>query len=501
MPPIVVDLPDERQTRRLGDDLALALQPGDCVALSGDLGAGKSTLARAVLRAIADDPALEVPSPTFTLVQSYELRFPVAHFDLYRIGHPDELAELGLDEALAAGAALVEWPENAGQLLPEGALAVRIEERGTGRRATLSGGEAVLARVGRSLAVRAFLDRFARGDAERRYLAGDASPRRYERVRPAAGPPLVLMNAPRLPKGPPVRDGQPYTELAHIAEDVRPFVAVDGLLRARGLSAPEILAADLDEGLLLLEDFGQEGVLDAAGRPIPERYSAAIDVLAALHGHPPPGPLPLPDGTRYVIPPFDRVAMSVEVEQLADWYVPWQTGAEMPGDRRSTFRELWSALIDGTAGFERNVLLRDVHSPNLFWLPRHGDEARIGLIDFQDAMIGPTAYDVASLVQDARVTVEPALAGDLVERYVAARRAASADFDVEDFERALAVMSAQRATKILGIFVRLKLRDGKPGYLAHIPRLQRYLAAALRHPALHPLRDFYERAGILPGES
>ena len=501
MPSTTVALPDEGATRRLGSDLALALRPGDCVALSGDLGAGKSTFARAAIRSIADDPDLEVPSPTFTLVQSYDLRFPVAHFDLYRVADPDEVAELGLDDALSAGVALIEWPERAGDVLPGDTLHIRIEDQDAGRRAVLSGGNGLLRRVLRSLAVRRFLNQCARGEAERRYLLGDASPRAYERIRPVAGPPLILMNAPRLPKGPAVRDGKPYTELAHIAEDVRPFVAVDGLLRARGLSAPEILASDLEQGLVLLEDFGGDGVLDANGKPIPERYAATIDVLAALHRHPVPGPLPLPDGERYSIPPFDRAAMGIEVEQLADWYVPWRTGAPMPDDRRSEFRAHWSPLIERAEAAEHNVLLRDVHSPNLFWLPQRKGEARIGLIDFQDAMIGPTAYDVASLVQDARATVAPALADELVQRYVAARRAGQADFDAEDFDAALAIMAAQRLTKILGIFVRLKVRDSKPGYLGHIPRLQRYLAASLRHPVLHPLRDFYDRAGILAGES
>ena len=501
MPPITVALPDEGATRRFGSDLALALRPGDCVVLSGDLGSGKSTLARALIRCIADDPELEVPSPTFTLVQTYDLRFPVAHFDLYRITDPDEVSELGLDEALSAGLVLIEWPENAGDLLPGDRLCLRIEEQGKVRRITLSGGDALLGRVRRSLAVRDFLRRLARGEAERRYLLGDASPRAYEHIRPLAGPPLILMNAPRLPKGPAVRDGRPYTELAHIAEDVRAFVAVDGLLRAGGLSAPQIIASDLDDGFVLLEDFGREGVLDDSGRPIPERYAATIDVLALLHRRPVPGPLPLPDGGRYVIPPFDRTAMAIEVEQLVDWYVPWRRGTTMPEDRRREFQAHWSLLIDRAQAAERNVLLRDVHSPNLFWLPQHRGEARIGLIDFQDAMIGPTAYDVASLVQDARATVEPALGDQLVQRYVAARRAEKADFDAEDFDAALAIMAAQRVTKILGIFVRLKIRDGKPDYLAHIPRLQRYLAASLRHPVLHPLRDFYDRAGILAGES
>jgi len=501
MASLTIDLPDEAATKRFGEDLALALKPGDCVALSGALGAGKSTLARALIRAVADDPGLDVPSPTFTLVQSYETRFPIAHFDFYRLGEPDEIAELGLDEALNGGVALIEWPEKAEEALPRERIDIRFGEAGAGRRLTVSGDDGVVARIRRTLLVRNFLQRFARGDAERRYLLGDASPRAYERIRPVAGPDLVLMNAPRLPKGPILRDGKPYTELAHIAEDVRPFVAIDAFLRSRGLTAPEIVACDLDEGLVLLEDFGREGVLDGNGRPIAERYAVAIDALAHLHAAAPPGPLPLPDGERHVIPPFDRTAMGIEVELLLEWYVPWKTGAPIADAERQEFETLWSDLIDLAQAAEQNVLLRDVHSPNLFWLPQHRGEARIGLIDFQDAMIGPTAYDVASLVQDARVTVEPELAENLVNRYVAARGAQSRDFDSHAFRAALAIMEAERSTKILGLFVRLKLRDGKDGYLRHIPRIERYLAAALDHDVLRPLREFYRRVGILPDES
>lgn len=498
---LTVDLPDEAATRRFGADLALSLKPGDCVALSGPLGAGKSTLARALIRAVADDPDLDVPSPTFTLVQAYELRFPVWHFDFYRLGDPDEVAELGLDEALAGGVALIEWPEKAEEALPQDRLVIRFDDGNGGRRLSISASEPVMARVRRTLLIRDFLTRFARGDAERRYLIGDASPRAYERIRPVAGPDFILMNAPRLPKGPILRDGKPYTELAHIAEDVRPFVAIDGFLRSRGLTAPEIIACDLEEGLVLLEDLGREGVLDADGRPIEERYAVTIDALARLHDEPPPGSLPLPDGGRHIVPPFDRVAMAIEVELVLEWYVPWRTGAPIADADRKQFGEVWATLIDHAQRAEQNVLLRDVHSPNLFWLPRHRDEARIGMIDFQDAMIGPTAYDVASLVQDARVTIDPDVADRLVERYVVARTARSGRFDGESFRAALAIMQSQRATKILGLFVRLKLRDGKDGYLRHIPRIERYLAASLRHELLHPLRDFYRRVGILSNES
>lgn len=175
-------LGDETATARLGEDIAMALKAGDVLALSGDLGAGKSTLARALIRALADDEALDVPSPTFTLVQSYDARVPVHHFDLYRLSSAAELDELGFDEALAGGAVLVEWPDRAEELLPASTVLVELEHRGDGRRARLSGDGAAIERLARSLAMRDFLDGCGWGLARRRHLTGDASARSYETV-------------------------------------------------------------------------------------------------------------------------------------------------------------------------------------------------------------------------------------------------------------------------------------------------------------------------------
>ncbi len=150
-------LPDDAATARLGEDLAMALRPGDVLALSGDLGAGKTTLARGLIRALAGDPGLDVPSPTFTLVQSYDTRVPVHHFDLYRLSSPAELDELGLEEALSDGAALVEWPERAGGRLPASAVHVELAHEDDGRLARISGSGATFDRVARSLAARDFL--------------------------------------------------------------------------------------------------------------------------------------------------------------------------------------------------------------------------------------------------------------------------------------------------------------------------------------------------------
>ncbi|MGO4623370.1 tRNA (adenosine(37)-N6)-threonylcarbamoyltransferase complex ATPase subunit type 1 TsaE [Ensifer sp. 2YAB10] len=501
MPAIERFLADEPATIELGEDLALALRPGDCVALSGDLGAGKSTLARAFLRAIADDDGLEVPSPTFTLVQSYDLRIPVAHFDLYRLADSSELDELGFDEALSQGICLVEWPERADDALPASRIALTITHEGAGRSIEIAGPDEKLQRIARTLAIRDFLDRNDHPRVRRRHLSGDASIRAYERVYPADGSvSRILMDSPRHKPGPILQDGKYYQQLAHIAEDVVPFVAIDQLLIARGFAAPEIYARDLDQGILLIEDLGSDGVLDTDGQPIDERYVESARLLAQLHTEQVPTEISVDRAIIHRIPDFDRTAMKIETRLLTDWYLPWKRGAPASDDEKREYAEIWDSLIDLLQTSETNLLLRDFHSPNIIWRGERQGLDRIGLIDFQDAMIGPIAYDVASLVQDARVSIAPSLANRMMETYLTERRA-SGSFDEATFLRDWHLMSAQRNCKLVGIWVRLMQRDGKPGYMKHMPRTFAYLQAALSHESLKPLHDWCMKTGILVSES
>ncbi|PST17541.1 tRNA (adenosine(37)-N6)-threonylcarbamoyltransferase complex ATPase subunit type 1 TsaE [Mesorhizobium plurifarium] len=494
-------LKDEAATIEFGEDLSLALKAGECVALSGDLGAGKSTFARAFIRAMADDETLEVPSPTFTLVQSYDLRIPVAHFDLYRLADASELDELGFDEALASGVCLVEWPEKAEEALPADRITVIFSHEDEGRRISLTAPDAIFERISRSLAIRTFLTNAGYPGARRRHLSGDASIRAYERVGREGGEPAkLLMDAPRHRPGPILQDGKYYQQLAHIAEDVVPFVAVSQLLRRRGFAAPAIYARDLDQGLLLIENLGSEGILDAAGRPVAERYLESARLLARLHSQPAERDIAVGEGVVHRIPDFDRTAIKIETSLLIDWYLPWKRGASASEKERRDYFAVWDGLTDVLASAEKNLLLRDFHSPNILWRQDRIGLDRIGIIDFQDAMIGPTAYDVASLVQDARVTIEPHLAERIMDAYVSERRALG-PFDERTFRRDWHLMAAQRNCKLAGIWVRLKERDGKPGYLKHMPRTFAYLEHALSHQVLTPLREWCIKAGILAPES
>ena len=313
--------------------------------------------------------------------------------------------------------------------------------------------------VERAQRIARFLDAAGWGGASRKPLAGDASFRRYERLE-RGGERAVLMDAP-----PP--------------EDVRPFRAVARYLAARGYSAPRIRAADAEAGLLLLEDLGDATytrALDGGAAPEP-LYAAAVDVLVDLHrGAPPPG-----------LAPYDEATCLAEAELLVDWFLP-AAGAPADDAARADYRAAWRAALPSPSGAQVTVL-RDYHADNLMWLPERPGLARVGLLDFQDALAGHPAYDLVSLLEDARRDVPEALAEAMIARYLAAMP----DTDPLAFRAACDALGAQRNAKIVGIFTRLWKRDGKPGYLALIPRVWRLLESDLARPGLGAARAWFDK--------
>ncbi|QJF49709.1 aminoglycoside phosphotransferase family protein [Roseobacter ponti] len=296
-------------------------------------------------------------------------------------------------------------------------------------------------------------------------LAGDASNRRYDRLMHQDGRHAVLMDAPP-DKG----------------EDVRPFVDLARFLRNRGLSAPEIFAADEARGFLLLEDLGDDlYARRIAADPDLEvpLYEAATDVLTALHQ------VPSPLAACYssdVTTPLAALAF--------DWYQFGATGA-VDTDARQAFTNAFARAL-APLDAELDVLIqRDYHAENLLWLPQRTGAARVGLLDFQDAMTGHRAYDLVSVLQDARRDVTPATAAAMFDRYVTENR-----LEKEGFGRAYALTGAQRNLRILGVFARLCLRDSKQHYVDLIPRVWGHIDTNLRHPALAEIRPLID--GVLP---
>jgi N-acetylmuramate 1-kinase len=300
-------------------------------------------------------------------------------------------------------------------------------------------------------------------------LAADASFRRYYRLVEGKRR-AVLMDAP-----------PPH-------EDVRPYIAVAGMLRGHGLSAPEIFAEDRDRGILLIEDFGDDTYtrLIARGGDEAALYALAVDTLVALQravSQPPD------------LPPYDTEVLLREAALLADWYAPATLGAPLPQAAREEYEALWRAALPLAALPNPTLVLRDYHVDNLMLLPGRDGPKSCGLLDFQDALCGPASYDLVSLLEDARRDVPPALREAMTERYLAA----FPGIEHGAFRRSTAILAAQRNAKIIGIFTRLWRRDGKPQYLAHIPRVWRLLESDLREPALHGVARWLDR--YLPQEA
>lgn len=294
-----------------------------------------------------------------------------------------------------------------------------------------------------------------------RPLAGDASFRRYFRVAGRNGTAVLMDSPPDL-------------------EDPRPFLEVADFLCRQGFSAPRLLAGEVERGLLLIEDFGDllVGPL-LARRPElePDIYAAAIDLLADLQRRPVPAGLA----------PYDREELAREVLVFADWYAKAAGIAVEPGPFLAAWDAAWGDVLDETAA--RPVLtLRDYHADNLMLLEGRAGTARLGLLDFQDALAGHPAYDLVSLLQDARRHVAPALEEAMLERFCAATGVA----DPAGFRARYEVLGAQRNVKILGVFVRLRDRDGRQGYVERLPLVWQYLGRNFAHPALAPVKAWFD---------
>jgi aminoglycoside/choline kinase family phosphotransferase len=306
--------------------------------------------------------------------------------------------------------------------------------------------------------VHEFLARSGWAGARVEPLAGDASFRRYFRVVDGSRS-AVLMDAPP----------------AH--EDVRPFVAVAEWLQSVGLSSPEILARDIEHGLLLLGDFGDwrlRETLDSDPTREVELYELATDVLIHLHRQPAMEGLPVHGVAQWL----------EELSLFTDWYCP-ALGLSVDVDG---FRTAWTLVLEPVAadGLGPVTVLRDYHAENLMLISGRDGVRRFGLLDFQDALVGHPAYDLASVLEDARRDVPPEIEQAMIERYVAAMGNAAT------FERAYWALAAQRNTRILGVFTRLWKRDNKPHYTAFQPRMWGLLERDLERSGLEPVRRWFD---------
>ncbi|MFM8607591.1 MAG: tRNA (adenosine(37)-N6)-threonylcarbamoyltransferase complex ATPase subunit type 1 TsaE [Hyphomicrobiales bacterium] len=488
------EIVDEQDTIAFARMIAPALHRGDLITLSGDLGAGKTALARALIRALTDDDRLDVPSPTFTLIQTYETKnFPLLHCDLYRLRDPDELIELGFDDLSHESLTLVEWASHAPEVELRTVLDIQLSLNAAtlpeGRSLVVTAKATMSERIKSVMDVVTLLAPIGWLSAERQMIAGDASGRFFERLSKREKT-AILMNAPKPIAGPVLRDGKTYRALARLSDTLASFVVMARALRSEQVSAPEIYAADVENGLALVEDFGLEGIVKDQ-IPLSERYHEAVSVLARLHSRTLPERIQSGIMEYYFLPLYDLEPLLTEVELFLEWYHPAFSKSSLSDEARAQFINIWKDLIEPCLRDRQTWTLRDFHSPNLFWLAHREGDRRIGVIDIQDSVYGHPAYDLASLLQDARVPIPETLELELIKHYADMREAADPSFALDPFLHAYAIYGAQRVTKILGIFVRLDRRDHKPDYLKHLPHMRAYLKRNLSYPALAPLKNWF----------
>jgi len=305
----------------------------------------------------------------------------------------------------------------------------------------------------RQTAIDKFLSQTDWAGAKRVTVAGDASNRRYDRLTDENGRTAILMDAP-----------------PEMGEDVKPFITIAQYLNKIGLNAPDILAQDDEQGFLILEDLGDDlyaRVLTNRPELETELYEVAVDVLTHLHNAPCPN-----------LAPYDPSIMTEMAALAYSWYLFGATGAQNE-TAKNAFSDEFKTILAPLSNSKQVLIQRDYHAENLLWMPERDGVKRVGLLDFQDAMLGHPAYDLVSILQDARRDVSQNVQSAMITRYVQQN-----GLDADAFQSAFAILGLQRNLRILGVFARLCMRDGKAHYVDLIPRVWGHIETNLRHPAL-----------------
>jgi N-acetylmuramate 1-kinase len=312
-------------------------------------------------------------------------------------------------------------------------------------------------------------------DAKRDKIPGDASFRRYERLT-LQGKTRILMDAPP------------------DKEEVVPFINVAHYLHDQQLNAPEIIAADKEHGFVLLSDFGNDSytkVLARSGADLEATeitlYEQAIDVLLKLHA------APCPDW----VPPYSEELLLREAMLMLEWYYPALNNAPLPEELEREYIAIWKGLLADIHDMPGVMVLRDYHADNLMWLPKRAGTDKVGLLDFQDAVRGSAAYDMVSLLEDARRDVSPATVEAMISRYIAGQ----SELSRKDFLAAYSILGAQRNCKIIGFCARKSMRDSNSSYLSLLARVWDHIDNDLRHPLLLPLKQWFRKVNNQSAEN
>ncbi len=355
--------------------------------------------------------------------------------------------------------------------------------------------------TGRPQVREAFLRAHGLAGARREPMAGDASTRAYVRLHPDSGTSVILMDAPPAAESatapadatPEQRIALGYNAVTRLAGGrVDAWAAVAAFLRGRGLSAPKVVALDAAQGFAVLEDLGSDLFRDRleAGDDPEVVYGQAIDLLVDLHAEPPLASLPIPGGGAWALPAYDALALRMGLDLWLQWWPPLIGMAPPPPEARAEWPGLWAPVLARGEVGASVFTHRDFHAENLLWLPERSGPARVGLLDFQDAVRGHPAWDLFSLLQDARRDVAPAVEAAMLDRYLAAQP----ELDAEAFRADYAALGALNALRILGpIFARQISAFGRDKYRAFLPRVWRLLERNLQHPELAGQKAWFDR--------
>jgi aminoglycoside/choline kinase family phosphotransferase len=344
-----------------------------------------------------------------------------------------------------------------------------------------------------------FLEAHGYGQARREPLSGDASTRAYERLHMPGGASLIFMDQPPSAETapcPPNATGEErraagYNALARLAAGrVEAFVTIAEWLRAQGLSAPAILAHDAPNGLAVLEDLGDDlfARLIEGGQDEAPLYDDAIAALVLLHSVTPPARLEA-QGLSWPLLSYDDLALKTAGDILPEWLPRLRPELDFTDQALAEWDAVWAPIRARGAEGATVFCHRDYHAENLIWLPDRAGAARVGLLDFQDAVVAHPAWDMSMLLHDARRDISPALEARCLDRYFALRP----DLDPGQFLADYHELGALNIVRIIGIFARLTTRDGKPRYEAFLPRLWGYLDRCLADPALGGLKAWFDR--------
>lgn len=461
-------------------ELSVMLKPGDVIALNGQIGSGKTTFAKLLINSLTETPLDEISSPTFNLYQTYESgALEIAHYDFYRIESEIELSEIDLSDSFENKICIIEWADKYSKILPEDRIEILIECQDVDRIykvKPLGKCREILDNLNK---IKNFLNDLDINFTRLEKLPGDASKRKYFRVTGLKDN-MILMDATQ------ENDTRSKTGLSQGIDD---FIIIGEYLDSINVRVPKLIARNKTDALLLEEDLGERCYLTAVNRESYKKlYKPAIETLIHISNIKHPKNISINANAHYMRD-FDLDIYLNEAEIFIDYYWPFVNGKICSEDQKQEFIHIMKKAYSDLTN-DKTLMLRDFHSPNLLFLENEKGYKKCAIIDFQDALLGHPLYDLVSLTNDARLTINEDHEKYLIELYKADFRFNDYQFDKLSFMEQYHILGVQRSIKILGIFARLAILENNHTYLSHMPRIINYIKRIMYSSNLKELTNW-----------